>query len=492
VVPFACLPLTVPAQESARAPRRILVVDDSELSRSLIKRLLEHRGFAVITAADGAEGAVVALREHPDAVVTDLEMPVMGGYQLARLLKSDPATSDIPLLILTSHDEASSRFWGLETGADAYVLKDDLRNGLLPAVEELLQGAATRVRKAVAPPQTPLEVLARVSDHLDARLLEAVLVNRVLERGMQAEGIHDAAQALMGTVAEFVDVVLLAVAVHEPDESVAVHVKACAPLLDGVREGLVGVLFERLGVAVDAPREVVLHAAELPATANEDLARLQLLALPMRGARGLLAVLPKRPFGEESREAVLLRELAGQLGLVLDNARLAQRLRELSMIDGMTRLLNRRTVHQRLSEEWERARRYGGTLSVLLADLDHFKQVNDTYGHLAGDAVLAAVADVLRLQARTADVIGRYGGEEFLLLLPNTDLANACRAARRLLEAIARHPVRIEDGEVTVTTSVGVASLSELTEEATPDSLLALADQRLYEAKAAGRNRAIP
>jgi len=107
--------------------------------------------------------------------------------------------------------------------------------------------------------------------------------------------------------------------------------------------------------------------------------------------------------------------------------------------------------------------------------------------------VLAAVADVLRLQARTADVIGRYGGEEFLLLLPNTDLANACRAARRLLEAIARHPVRIDDGrEVTVTTSVGVASLSELAEEATPDSLLALADQRLYEAKAAGRHRAIP
>jgi len=484
----------VPAKAIVQAPpRRILVVDDSELSRSLIRRLLEHRGYTVLTARDGAEGAVTALRVHPDAVVTDLEMPVMGGYQLARLLKSDPATNDIPLLILTSHDEASSRFWGLETGADAYLLKEDLRKGLLPAVEELLQGAASRVRKAVDPPQTPLDVLARVCDHLDARLLEAVLVNRILERGMQAEGIRDAAQALMGTVAEFVDVVLLAVALHEPEESVAVHVKACEPLLDGVREGLMGVLFERLGVAVDAPREVVLHAAELPAAAHQDLERLQLLTLPMRGARGLLAVLPKRSFGEESREALLLRELAPHLGLVLDNARLAQRLRELSMIDGLTKLLNRRTVHQRLSEEWERARRYGGPLSVLLADLDHFKQVNDTYGHLAGDAVLAAVADVLRLHARTADVIGRYGGEEFLLLLPSTDLAAGCRAAQRLLAAIAGHPVTMADGSrLTVTTSVGVASLSELSEEATPDSLLALADQRLYEAKAAGRNRAIP
>jgi len=473
--------------------RRILVVDDSELSRALIKRMLQRQGYTVLTACDGADGAVTALREHPDAVVTDLEMPVMDGYQLARLLKSDPATNDIPLLILTSHGEASSRFWGLETGADGYLVKDDLATGLLPAVEKVLLGAQRAEREVIDPPKTPLEALARVSSHLDARLLEAVLVNRILERGMHAEGIRDASQAVMGTVAEFVDVVLLAVATHEPEESVAVHVKACEPLAEGVREGLIGLLFERLAVAVDAPSEVILHAAELPAAAQGDLERMQLFALPMRGAKGLLAVLPKRPFDEDAREATLLRQLCRHLGLVLDNARLAQRLRELSMIDGLTRLLNRRTVHQRLGEEWERARRYGGDLSILLCDLDHFKSVNDTYGHLAGDAVLASVADVLRLHARAADVIGRYGGEEFLLLLPSTDLDNARRASQRLLEAIAHHPVAMGDGKrLAVTTSVGVASLSELPDEATPDSLLALADQRLYQAKADGRNRSMP
>src|SRR5687767_7403228 len=114
--------------------------------------MLQRKGFDVLTAGDGAEGAVVAFREHPDAVVTDLEMPVMNGYQLARLLKSDPATADIPLLILTSHGEASSRFWGLETGADAYLIKDNLTTGLLPAVDELLQATADRQRVAVAPP----------------------------------------------------------------------------------------------------------------------------------------------------------------------------------------------------------------------------------------------------------------------------------------------------------------------------------------------------
>jgi diguanylate cyclase (GGDEF)-like protein len=426
-------------------------------------------------------------------VVTDLEMPVMDGYQLARLLKSDPATSDIPLLILTSHGEASSRFWGLETGADAYVVKDDLASGLLPAVLELLERDRGREAPAIDPPQTPLEVLARVSSHLDARLLEAVLVNRILERGMQAEGIREVVQAVMGTVAEFVDVVLLGLALHEPDESVAVHVRASEPFRAGVRDALIGTLLERLGVAADAPRELALHVAEMPTASEADLERLLLFPLPMRGAQGLLAVLPKRPFGDDSREGRLLSALSGHLGLVLDNARLSQRLRELSMIDGLTRLLNRRTVHQRLAEEWERARRYGSTLSILLCDLDHFKSVNDTYGHLAGDAVLVAVADVLRLHARTADVIGRYGGEEFLLLLPNTDLANACRAARRLIDALARHPVAMADGRsLSVTTSVGVATITELPDDATPDGLLALADQRLYRAKAEGRNRAMP
>ena len=120
--------------------RRILVVDDSELSRALIQRLLERQGYSVLTAVDGAEGAVVALREHPDVVVTDLDMPVMDGYQLARLLKSDPESLDIPLLILTSHGEASSRFWGLETGADAYLVKSEFRDrDMLDAIARFVE-----------------------------------------------------------------------------------------------------------------------------------------------------------------------------------------------------------------------------------------------------------------------------------------------------------------------------------------------------------------
>jgi two-component system cell cycle response regulator len=474
--------------------RRVLVVDDSEISRALIERVLAGHGFSVLTARDGAEAAVVALREHPDLVVTDLDMPVMNGYQLARLLKSDPASADIPLLVLTSHGDASSRFWGLETGADAYLVKDELGRGLLPAVEELLASAADRERLPVDPPQTPLEVLARVSRHLDSRLREAVLVNRILERGMQAKGIADAAQALMATVAEFVDADLLGLAMREPEESVSVHLKRAEGLADSASEELLDRLLAELGATADVAREVVVEPSPADGGRAVDLSGLELLPLPLRGAQGLLAVLPKRPFAEDGLERALLAELAGHLGLVLDNARLAQRLRELSMVDGLTRLLNRRTVHLRLSEELERARRYDLPLSLVLCDLDYFKSVNDTYGHLAGDSVLMHVADLLRQQARATDVMGRYGGEEFLILLPSTDAAEAKLAATRMREAIHSRAATLRDGTtLPVTASLGVASRSELSPDAAgPDALLALADKRLYEAKAAGRNRVVP
>jgi diguanylate cyclase (GGDEF)-like protein len=310
---------------------------------------------------------------------------------------------------------------------------------------------------------------------------------------MQAEGIADAAQAVMRTVAEFVDAELLGIALREPEESVNVHVKSSEALGDGVTEQLLEVLLERLGATADVPREVVVEGAATNGRQPTDLSRLELFPLPLRGAHGLLAVLPKLPFTDEGVERPLLTELSGHLGLVIDNARLAQRLRELSMVDGLTRLLNRRTVHLRLSEELERAKRYELPLSVILCDLDFFKVVNDTHGHLAGDSVLVHVADLLRQQARSADVVGRYGGEEFLILLPSTDAADARRAAVRLREGIEARPALLRDGtSLQISGSLGVASRSELPAEAGPDAMLALADKRLYEAKAAGRNRVAP
>ncbi len=473
--------------------KTVLVVDDSELSRAVIARMLRKRGWAVLSANDGAEGAVVALAELPDVVVTDLEMPVMDGYQLARLLKSDPATAHVSILILTSHGEASSRFWGLETGADAFLLKDDLEGELAPAVEALAAGARPAAHVASHPPKTPLDVLARVSRHLDSRLLEAVLVNRILEHGIETEALEDAAGAVLDTVAQIVDTWLLGLAVKEP-EAFTVYLR----LADETARDSATAMAERLEAELvpdsQARREVAVSGGA--ADGRElDPETLALVDLPLRSARAVLAIVPKDTGFGESRELLLLERVRQQLSLVLDNARLAQRLRELSMRDDLTRLFNRRTIRQRLHEEVLRSRRYDHPFSVALCDLDHFKKVNDTYGHQAGDRVLITVAEILAHEARTPDVAGRYGGEEFLVLLPETELGDAVSAAHRLRRRIGKSPTRLAGGEsLTVTGSLGVAALSEIDAELddAPDALLALADQRLYAAKAAGRNKVVP
>lgn len=471
--------------------RRVLVVDDSALSRAVIARQLSRHGYQVSTAEDGAEGAVLALQERPDLVVTDLDMPVMDGYQLARLLKSDPATEHVAVLILTSHKEASSRFWGLETGADAYLIKDDLEEELLPEVESILASSRPAPRSTGEVPRTPLEVLARVSRHLDSKLLEAVLVNHLLERGMKAETLEEASTALLDVLGEIADVWMLGLAVAEPD-STTVFLRLHPEVSTASAETVLRHLDDHLEDDVVERETVILGGREDGRTPDPD--SLRTMPLPLRGARAMLLVMPRTAERwARSRESRLLSHSLRHAALVLDNARLAQRLRELSMQDGLTRLLNRRTVHQRLEEEMARARRYDHPLSLVLCDLDHFKEVNDTYGHLAGDAVLVAVAELLRHRGRTTDVAGRYGGEEFVFVLPETDLGAAVAAAGRIRNEIESQPTVLPDGfELRITASLGVAALSEIDEDGGPDDLLGLADERLYRAKDTGRNRVVP
>lgn len=160
---------------------------------------------------------------------------------------------------------------------------------------------------------------------------------------------------------------------------------------------------------------------------------------------------------------------------------------EISNRDGLTGVYNRRYLENRLSSEFDRTRRYGGTFSMILFDLDHFKKVNDTYGHLAGDKVLIEIAARVQNNLRSSDVIGRYGGEEFVLILPETILDGAGVFAERLREAIAQEPVVFNDTIIPVTVSMGVTEMDGLLSNY--GVLTHQADLALYASKTAGRNR---
>ena len=165
------------------------------------------------------------------------------------------------------------------------------------------------------------------------------------------------------------------------------------------------------------------------------------------------------------------------------------KLEEASRLDGLTQLFNRAHWQSRLVEEFSRARRYKHPMSLLLFDLDHFKSINDTYGHLAGDAVLIKVADLVRDSLRESDVAGRYGGEEFGIILPDTSGPGAMVVAERLRQSVESTLVSFEKLQIAMSISIGVAEFSATFSNA--EDMIAKADEALYKAKQAGRNRVI-
>jgi diguanylate cyclase (GGDEF)-like protein len=206
---------------------------------------------------------------------------------------------------------------------------------------------------------------------------------------------------------------------------------------------------------------------------------------PEGGEDAMLLLTPAgADFGDQSRELALW--LGSQAAIALENVRLHRLVARQASTDGLTELANRREFEESLANEISRAERFGGSLALILADLDNFKQVNDRFGHQAGDEVLKAFADILRETVRDIDVAARYGGEEFAVLLPQTDVDGAERLAERLRGAVETSPLAEAQGRpVVVTSSFGVAAFPEA---GTPASLFGAADEALYRAKRAGKN----
>lgn len=166
------------------------------------------------------------------------------------------------------------------------------------------------------------------------------------------------------------------------------------------------------------------------------------------------------------------------------------KLDEASNRDGLTGVFNRRYLEQALSKEFGRVKRYDGQLTLIMLDLDHFKHVNDTHGHLAGDEVIRRTSELLSSCVREADTLGRYGGEEFVAILPQTKLDGAMILAERLRKCVSAQPVRFGDVEIPVSISLGVAEM--MSDTPSYERLLQMADEALYKSKENGRNRVTP
>lgn len=471
---------------------RVLLVEHSEVGRAMHARGLRGAGFEVEEARD-FETAMAALERRPQVVVAAVAVPTMEGFPLLRLLKADPVQARIPVLILSGEGEAASRFWSAKSGAAARLDLEAPAAELAAEVARLAALPAQEIAPVAGGQPADRHLLGRVAGvaaRLDASLLQATLAAELLEAGMGTGDFHEACRSVLEVLGAVVDARFLGAAAGDA-ELVAAHVLLPEPLPPDLLAELGKRLFASLGLPAGVARDLGVSGERGGEPVDLDLA--VWLELPLARGRGSLVLLPRDPGQFATSASSLVDGLVRPLGVVLENALLAERLRELSVLDGLTRLLNRRAIFERLSEEIERARRYRQPLSVVLCDFDFFKRINDRFGHLVGDAVLREGAAALRKSLRTTDLLGRYGGEEFLAVLPQVDLEAARQAAERLRRDLADHPLEIATvPQQRITASFGVAALSELAGRTVADELVGIADRRLYEAKAAGRDRVRP
>ncbi len=449
---------------------RVLVVDDILANVKLLEARLTAEYFEVIPAFSGQEALDICARERVDVVLLDVMMPGMDGFETCRRIKSDPKTQHVPVVMVTALDQPSARVQGLEAGADDFLTKpvDDI-------------ALITRVKNLARLKVLNDEMLMRVATGQKLGLpVEAELQKALAGRGGRIMIVDD-------------------------------HPRSAARIL------------EALTKTHDAFVEREMHTALIRlAEGNFDLV---IVSLSLTNADGLRLCsqvrsldrtrhLPIIILVEPGDEARLLRGL--DMGIndylirPIDRHEMLARVRtqirrkrhsdflrtrieksvELSVTDALTGLHNLRYMEGHLKTLVPDCLAKGRPLSLLIADIDHFKNINDTHGHDIGDVVLKEFAARFRRNTRGIDLACRLGGEEFLVIMPDTDIHRAYQVGERLRSCIAAEPFSANtDTKIKVTASVGLATLDQ--PDDTPETIFKRADNALYAAKRRGRNRVV-
>ncbi len=447
---------------------RILVVDDLLPNIKLLEARLNAEYFDVLTATNGPEALAICGQGLVDIVLLDVMMPGMDGFEVCRRLKADMATAHIPVVMVTALDQPSDRVKGLDAGADDFLTKP---------VDEI--ALIARVRS--------LARLKVVLDELRARATTSAML-----------GLPDPIAHVLNEMGEGGNILVI-----DDRDSSSERILAA---LSGTHK----VSLER------APQEALFRGAE----GDWDLF---IVSLGLKNYDGLRLCSQVRSL-ERTRHLPLLmisdiedrsrvlrgldlgvndylvrpidrNELIARVRTQMRRKRYADALRhslqasiEMAVVDPLTGLNNRRYLESHLASLLQHAAGRGQPVSFMILDIDHFKSVNDTWGHAAGDEVLKGFAGRCKRVVRQIDLLCRFGGEEFVVVMPDTPIATAAIIAERLRAAIQGEPFNIGDGQqaIPITVSVGLA---ETGGSADPDMLFRRADRALYRSKSSGRNR---
>jgi len=447
---------------------RILVVDDIEANVRLLEAKLTAEYYEVSTAMDGPTALAMAAKDLPDIILLDVMMPGMDGFTVCRKLKEDPTTRHIPVVLITALDGRGDRIQGLESGASDFLTKpiDDVMlfarvrslTRFKLVIDELRQREASGRR---------IGVIAGAAARLDG------LGGRIL--------IVDDNERQAQRIAAELGVEHRPVIESDPEKA---KISAGGPvdlvIVNASAKGFDGLRFTASLRSEERTRQLPVLAMVDPDDRGRMVKALEI------GVNDILS----RPVDPQ--------ELSARVKTQIQRKRYTDYLRnnldhslELAVTDQLTGLHNRRYMTGQLDSLVKRATMGGEPVSALLIDIDFFKKINDTFGHDIGDEVLREFALRLASNVRAIDLPCRFGGEEFVVVMPDTQLADALRIAERIRNNVSGSPFKVAQGQelLTVTISIGVSATIGAGD--TPEALLKRADEGVYQAKASGRNAVV-
>ncbi|MGO4137344.1 PleD family two-component system response regulator [Rhizobium brockwellii] len=450
---------------------RILVVDDIPANVKLLEARLLAEYFDVMTAADGYTALAICERNQVDLILLDIMMPGIDGFEVCERLKASQKTAHIPVVMVTALDQPTDRVRGLKAGADDFLTK----------------------------PVNDLQLISRVKSLLRLKSLSDEL--RIRADTAHTMGIDDLTRAGEARADETAQVLLVDGRANSQERII----KALKPVADVLAlSDPQAALFE----AAESAFDLVIVNANFddydPLRLCSQLRSLErtrflpILIITEQGADDMVVRALDLGVNDYIIRPVDPNELVARSLTQIRRKRYNDRLRasvkqtiELAVTDPLTGLYNRRYLDNHLNVLFNRSMARGRPLSVLITDIDRFKHVNDTYGHDGGDEVLREFSSRVRSTIRGADLACRYGGEEFVVVMPDTSPEIAAAVAERLRAAIESAPFMLKhSGEaLNVTASFGIAS--RIASVLTPGQLMKQADLALYEAKNTGRNRVV-
>jgi two-component system cell cycle response regulator len=457
-----------PIQEPSGKPR-ILIVDDEPLNIKLLKSKLPEGKYETLSAAGGKEAVRIATYEQPDLILLDVMMPDMDGFTVSRLLKDNATTRGIPIILVTALDGLDNKLRGLETGADEFLTKPVNTIELLSRINSLLRLKQYRERltlrnqseqsfnAAVGRPDPsedspPARILIVEDDEKDSHIFK----NFFKDRNYNLEWVKTGEEALDLTLWKEFDLVLLDVLL---------------PGMDGFE------ICTRLKNSAQSRDVQVILVTCLPDLANK-IKGIEL------GADDYLI------------KPVNARELQARTKVLLDKKRCMDLLRldyesalNSAIYDGLTSLYNQTYFRKYFEQELKRAIRQKYQVALLIMDVDNFKAINDSWGHLSGDHILSELGSVIKNNVREIDLAARYGGDEFALVLPYADQEETLQVAERLRSAIESCSFTQKNGAEPLHLTVSIGAAFSPIHGSTPEEIIRKADQALYLAKKEGKNR---